>query len=146
MYRGAAFNDPIYGMFSSFLCQAYEDSREFARPTIQMPTITDSLVRGVKITKCKNFDEACSQWKEIVKQVTRTCCLVYSQKCRQDVNLHEARACLQCIMWYNRVACTGLAAKRKEPCSNRLFNSIKLEAVPQRVNRMVILLHVLFVF
>lgn len=76
LYRGAMFNNRAHnGMFSFFPCQAYtEDSNGFARPMIQMPTITDTLVRGVRITKCKDLDEVISQWKEVVKQVTRTCC------------------------------------------------------------------------
>jgi len=75
-YCGATFNNPINEMFSFFPCQAYtEDSSGFARPTIQMSTITDTLPRGIKITKCKDVDEASSYWKEVVKQVTRTCSL-----------------------------------------------------------------------
>ena len=74
-YRGAAFDNQVDGIFSFFPCQAYtRNSLGFARPTIQMPTISDTQTRGIKITRC-SVDNINNYWSEVVKQVTETCSL-----------------------------------------------------------------------
>jgi hypothetical protein len=74
-YKGATFDNQVNATFSFFPCQAYtKNSLGFARPTIQMPTISDTQTQGIKITRC-SVDNISNYWREVVKQVTETCSL-----------------------------------------------------------------------
>ena len=77
-YRGVTFGERTKhnGMFSFFPCKVYsEDSAGFARPTIQMPTISDKMGRSIKSTPCNDINDISEYWNEMVKQVTETCSL-----------------------------------------------------------------------